>query len=500
MHNRFAVLNLNHFDQHHFGIRHFLQQLVKPLILVVLCWQASAHAQTHDTQQNLSQVNAQDWLYSVKLNESYARIQQQYLTKHSDIAVIAKLNNHPIEQKLQPNQVLRIPLKLLKKQAKPVEVILVVGEVFVTGTEKSVAKKSVRKQALKDTSKPESLKQPLLVNSQLKQGDMIQTGANSIAKLRFADASTTIIQPNANVQIQQSFQYAGQGDLVTQLKLNEGRTEVLANPNRNTNSRFQIETPSAVAAVRGTSFRVGAEGDLALQETLAGEVAFIASGEEVLLSQGFGSAAETGKAPLPPIVLPDAPNVSQFPNVVDGLPVTFTLQPQPDTVAWVSQLALDSDITRIVAEQTVPVSTSNQGAILDFTDLADGQYYLKLRAKEVNGLQGKDAVHSFKVAARPLPPSLITPENNAKIGDLPLDFSWSLVQGGNSYLVQIAEDAEFTQIVAARVTSFGQLQLNPVLLKQSTIADSATKPYYWRVSSLVNGKPLKFSKVRVLLR
>lgn len=451
------------------------------MLLGMFTLQVATAAEPTSSAKTTSNLQQQDWVYTVKLNESYARIQQQYLASYNSIAVLAKYNKHPEDKKLQPNQVLNIPLKLLKKQAKPVEVVLVAGDVSLLANKQKSTK-------------------VLTANSLLNQGDEVKTGTNSIAKLRFADASEVDVQPNANMQILQSFQYAGQGDIIIQLKLTQGRTEVKANPNRNFDSRFQIETPSAVAAVRGTEFRVGAEGALALQETLAGEVAFLASGEEVLLTKGFGSAAEQGRAPLPPIVLPAAPDVSQFATIVDSVPVQFTLMPQTDAVAWVSQLALDAEFTKIINAQTVLAANNQQSAVLDFADLADGQYYLKLRAKEVNGLQGNDALHAFKVMARPFPPNLVAPDHGANVGGLPINLSWTFVEGGNSYLVQIAQDAEFSQIALARVTSFGQLQVSQMMLPPSLNVDVSPQQYYWRVSNLVNGQPVKFSKARVFLR
>lgn len=184
--------------------------------------------------------------------------------------------------------------------------MLVVGDVSVISQAKVLDVKANKKPASK---------QVLVINSQLNEGDVVVTGANSIAKLRFFDASVTVIQPNSSIEIAKSYQYTGLGEVVTELALSIGRTEVLANPNRNVNSHFQIQTPSAVAAVRGTEFRVGVEGEnrqLALQETLEGKVAFSASGSEVLVAQGFGSVAEFGKAPLPPVALPSALDTTTF--------------------------------------------------------------------------------------------------------------------------------------------------------------------------------------------
>lgn len=127
-----------------FNASNALRLLCCAMVLFAVLWQVNVSAQT--PALTLNTTSTEEWLYPVKLNESYARIQQQYLTQYSDIATIAKLNQHPVEKKLQPNQVLRIPLSLLKKQEKPVEVILVVGDVSVSSAPKNSSQKSTNQQ------------------------------------------------------------------------------------------------------------------------------------------------------------------------------------------------------------------------------------------------------------------------------------------------------------------------------------------------------------------
>lgn len=476
---------------------------VRCLLFCSFFWQAFALAEDASSPTTARQVTeGKDWQYQVKTSDSYAIIQRQYLNQYSDIDKLAKYNDHPINKVLIPNQLLRIPLHLLKKQRKPVEVILVAGDVSVMPKTKALDLHANKKSANKH---------PLIINSQLNEGDVVVTAANGIAKLRFFDASVTVIQPNSSIEITKSYQYAGLGDVVTELALSIGRTEVLANPNRNVNSHFQIQTPSAVAAVRGTEFRVGVEGEsrqLALQETLEGKVAFSASGSEVLVAQGFGSVAEFGKAPLPPVALPNAPDTTKFERKFEFLPITFALASQQNTVAWMSQLATDADFTNLVADKKVAV-IDEKAAILAFDDLPDGKYFLKLRARDRNGLQGEDAIHSFEVAARPLAPNLLAPENNEVIKDANISFNWSLLEDRNKYFLQIAEDVNFTNVVLVRVSVAGQLQVNPkdfksVFRKDASAGEAidakyAAKPFYWRVSSIHNGKAVKFSKVRSFL-
>ncbi len=408
------------------------------------------------------------WAYTVKKNDSFERIYQQYLNKRGNIDALSKYNHHKLDKKLQPDQVINIPIEMLKKIKTNAQVLLVYGEVNATSA------------AGGDSFK-------LKKSDLLTQGDSLTTGKNSLVKLLFADGSNIDIQPNSNLSIEASYKYAGKETFVTNLKLVKGRTEVSANPEHVVGNTLQIQTPSAVAAVRGTQFRVGAEDNLALQETLEGEVAFSASGQEVLLAKGYGSVAEKDKAPLPPIQLPNAPDVSALPQLIETNPAEFNLPQQKDVVAWVGQLALDTDFTQLLNEQIT------QSGKLTFEALADGQYYLKLRAQDQHGLQSLDTIHRFNVKFRAPEPvlELIEPLDGAVIPLAPTNLSWAPIPSANNYIIQIARDMDFANIIFERHASYNTLTIN-----QSFGAGE----YYWRVAVLLNGKPQKFSNIRKFTR
>ncbi|MDP1521888.1 MAG: FecR domain-containing protein [Methylotenera sp.] len=415
------------------------------------------------------------WLYTVNQDDSFEIIYKKYLNKRANIAELAKYNQHKLTKKLQPGQVISIPVEMLKKIPTSAQVLLVYGDVQVASAP-AIEKRKVQKGDF------------------LTQGDTLETGKNSLAKLLFADGSNMDIQPNSNLSIQASYKYVGKETYVTHLKLVKGRTEVTANPEHVAGNTLQVETPSAVAAVRGTQFRVGAEGDIALQETLDGRVAFSAveNGvvQEILIAKGYGSVAEKGKAPSPPILLPDAPDVSALPKLIEQNIANFSL-PQPQGVAvLVSQLALDVEFTQILNEQVT------QSGKLSFADLTDGQYYLKIRAQDQHGLQGIDAIHAFNVMVRLPEPAepvleLIEPADGAIIPLAPTVLSWTPISAANSYVVQIARDTHFVDIVFERRVSFDKLTIN-----QSFGAGE----FYWRVAVLSDGKPQRFSEVRKFSR
>jgi hypothetical protein len=91
-------------------------------------------------------------------------------------------------------------------------------------------------------------------------------------------------------------------------------------------SRFEIHTPTAVAAARGTYFIVwiensGTTGMANIGDK--GDVAFSAGGQLVVVKPGYYSMAVDGAPPTPPSVFSDTPQVS---NVVAATDVKEQLQ------------------------------------------------------------------------------------------------------------------------------------------------------------------------------
>jgi len=98
-----------------------------------------------------------------------------------------------------------------------------------------------------------------------------------------------------------------------------------------------------------------------------------------------------------------------------------------------------------------------------------------LRAVDVNGLQGHDAVHRFTVFARPFPPVLNTPGAAATIRSPQSTHTWSSVQGVAGYRLQLARAADFAVL------------LHDVQVSEPSWQASEDLPpgkAYWRVASI----------------
>jgi hypothetical protein len=336
----------------------------------------------------------------------------------------------------------------------------------------------------------------LQAGEQLSAGAVLSTASNSSATLRFADGSVLVLQPGARLVLDTVSVYAGGGMVDTRLRLQQGRVEVGANPRRTPGSRLQVITPSAVAAVRGTRFRVGADTRVTREETLEGEVGLAAAGKQVKVSEGQGSLAEAGKPPSQPVALLAAPDVSLLPARLDTLPMRFTLPPLTGAVSWLVQIApwadnfssanalekltpADAEFGQILLEQ---ISTTPQ---LSFADLPDGRYVLRVRGGDQQGLQGRDAVHAFELDARPFAPLLYAPGTRVRSAQPALQ--WSAVVGASAYQIQVARDAAFADIILAERSTDTRLVPSRELMPGE---------YHWRVASIETAEQGPFSPPR----
>jgi hypothetical protein len=389
------------------------------------------------------------WLYTVRPGDNLITLGKKHLINPDNWKMMQSVNRIKNPYQIPVGAVLKVPITLVKQVPTYAEVVLSSGQVLIQKTATDF--------------------EPLKVGDQLSAGANIITKENSKVIVQFADQSTVELGSNASMQLDSMSLYSGGAMVDTKIRLQKGQIKTHANPQHTEGNSMQVITPSAIAAVRGTEFRVSAEEEATIQETLDGKVGLVAAEQEVLVNKGFGSKAELGEPPKPPVKLLPAADVSQLKSFHNQLPVVFNLPPLQGAAGWVGEIASDKQFNSIVAEAETNTSQ------LDFGDIPDGQYFLDLRAKDQAGISGYDALHVFTLNAKPIQPTILTPELKALIREAQPIMNWNRVDTAEKYKVEVASDQDFSQIVEYKIVVDNAHQL-----------ESKLKPgnYYWRVSSI----------------
>lgn len=409
---------------------------------------------------------AEEWIYTARPGDTLWAISKTYL---KDVSYWGRLQRHnAISQTklIPPGTRLRIPYEWLKYQPAPARVQQVAGAVTVIS--------------------PNSGSTPATVDMQLFAGAEIHTGAGATTMLRFADDSSLLVLENSVVTLDTLSAFGETGMVDTRMRLQRGRIDIRVTPFKVPDSRFEVITPAAVAAVRGTDFRVSAERDTPVMrsEVLGGTVAVAAGGMKLDVPAGFGTRAEAGKPPLKPRALLPAPNLVALPTQLRGSSVQLTWPAVHGAVAYRIQLAADMKFDSLLRDTLV------RSPNIAWPDLPMGGLVLRVRAIDGVGLEGLNAHHSLVLEPPLSPPvSNVLPGHRVAMGAEPV-FEWHAVQDAAMYRFQMASTPDFASPLLDVVGA--QLRYVPALAL-------APGDYYWRLSSQDgHGNASDFSEARML--
>ena len=395
---------------------------------------------------------AEDWIYTVRPGDNLWDLSETHLTSMKYWQPLQRHNNLTDPLHILPGSRLKFPVAWLKHQPSAATVVQLQGAArLISGADGS--------------------SKPLGVNTRLFSGDTVQTGPDSNLSIRFADGSELLVLSGSEVVMDSLSAYGVTGMVDTRVRLQGGRVDTRVQPSEGPGSRYHIITPAAVAAVRGTQFRVSADTDrpVARSEVIEGKVGVSGAGARQLVRAGFGTVAAAGRPPQPPRKLLPAPDLTPLPALLDRLPLQFNWVNVDHAAGYRYQIAADKRFDLLLAD-----GTSRQAAAT--ADLPDGDYVLRVRAIDQDRLEGLDALRSFHVDARPVPPVLIGLGNGTLIRDPQPGFSWSTTATDTGWHFQLARTADFKDLVA------DQPDLDKPRYQPSQ--PLAEGDYFWRVATI----------------
>jgi hypothetical protein len=402
------------------------------------------------------------WSYRVQPGDTLIGVRDRLMLPGSEWQVLQRINRVPNPRQLRPDSSLQIPVALLRQQALTAEVVHTHGEVQV--------------------QRPGGAFQALIGGQVLAAGDVVRTGAQSSAALRFADGARVLMRPDSVLKIEHSVKLGNSEVVDTRLRLEAGSIDSRVPPTQDPQRapRFEIRTPLANLGVRGTEFRTTAAATQSAVEVLEGTVAGSVAGSvtdaktaapagaQQAVKAGFGTRALPSGVEAPRELLA-APDLKALPARVERLPV------QLPWVASVGAAAYRAQVFSTDSAQSLLLSGVFQGTSARWADnLPDGRYELRVRAIDSAGLEGRDATAGFILKARPEPPFSTRPQSGERVTDGSLLFAWTRNPAAARYRLQIADTPDFA---APRIDqtdlSVNELQ---VPLPPGT--------YHWRLASI----------------
>ena len=365
---------------------------------------------------------AEDWAYRLHQGENLTTVANRFLKPMFTPEQLQVYNGIVNDREIPIGTEIRVPLDWMKQTLAGVEVRYVFGEASLYR---------------RGQDQPDSIARGTFLNA----GDRVVTGQKSAISLMFADGSQLLIGPGSEVVFDALSAFEGQGMLDTRIRLQRGRLENRVIPIKSPGNRYEIHTPAAVTVVRGTDFRVSAEGDSGLtrSEVTEGTVNVNAAGEAVDVAAGEGTLIEQGQPPAPPRPLLTPPDLS-------GLAASYPL-PLP-RLSWP---ALDQAVSYRVQvldeDASLHFSQLTSTAEIDLPDLAPGLYQLRVRGVDELGLEGLAAHHGFEVMEPPpAAPVAAVPVTETPLLDPPrfsgrwIGVHWQPVAGAWTHRLILARD------------------------------------------------------------
>lgn len=396
---------------------------------------------------------AEEFIYTVQPGDHPWNIAQRYLKGASFAQRLARFNRITNDSNVAPGTRLRIPAQWLRLQSAQVRVATAHGEAVVAQIGKAA--------------------RAAVVGENLPIDALLRTGPGSSALLVFDDGSRVMLRQASELRLVQSSRRLLDGGFAVELELLRGGLESLVTPSqRAPATRFEIRTPAAVAAVRGTAFRVHVDNLAAWTEVLDGTVGVGNSAGAVRAEAGFGTVAQSGRAPDPPRLLLAAPDISSLPARLERLPIDWPLPPIPGAVGYRTEIAPDRRFDTVLSDEATPQ------ARVRVLDIGDGPFVMRVRAIDAKGLEGLAAEREVLVHARPQAPTSISPEPDAIVATARPRFGWTQADPAWHYRLEIRRDT---------ATDTPPLHLQSTTSADGTDLGIDLSPglYQWRVASVI---------------
>jgi len=396
---------------------------------------------------------SKDWVYTVVQGDNLWNFSELHLDSVLRFEKLRTLNNIQNPKRMKPGSKIRVPLKWVKSNPVPAEVVAISGTAQLIHPDNKIDQISA-------------------AGTLIKLGDRIKTGSESSIAIKFADNSILTLHANSLIQFNHLSAHGVTGMVDSRLHLLEGRIDTRVTPATGPGSRFEIHTPSAISAVRGTEYRaaVAQASHSSNIEVLHGKVAVKGGKKQRLVNAGFGTRVEKGKQPIKPRKLLKAPSLNPFPERIRILNQTLSWKPVKSALRYRTEISDEENFNTIIWQKTSDYPK------VGLPDLLDGNYFIRVRGIDNLGLEGRQLVSRFVMDTRPQPPVQLKPSEGKVFRGKTPQLQWTNSAEAARYQLEIANDEDFTQLVV-NLDGIDKTHFDTSKLSQ-------TNKYYWRLTSI----------------
>lgn len=366
-----------------------------------------------------------DLIYTMRPGDNLWDLAGTHLKEQDLYKKLQQYNNIQQPLNILPGTKIRFPINWLKNPPLPAMIIQARGDI-----------KLIRGLKSQDAAPK--------VDDTINAGDQIITGTNSNLVIQLADQSELIIFSNTHVIMDAISSFAHSGNTDTRIRVQYGRIKANVKPAKSPQSNYQITTPAAVTAIRGTSFRVSADKQqpVSRTEVIEGTVGVTAANTTRTVPFNFGTQARKGHAPLKPRKLLPPAQTTDMATSLKQWPLNLSWPVIKDAVAYRVQIGAEQNFNALVIDQVISQAT------YEMPMLDDGTYIVRLRGIDNIGLEGNNADHKLLIDARPFAPELKTTSHMQEGYLNDINLSWAVEDKDISeFRIQVAKDTNFTSPV-----------------------------------------------------
>jgi len=428
---------------------------------VLLCCALFACTLSNNILSKEKESRSQEWHYTLRPSDNFQQVSKQLLNSNHSWSDLVRYNSIDNVASLEPGSIIRVPIQWLKQQPKPAKTMSVAGSAQIKRSKDTYFK-------------------ILKANMPIYVGDEIAT-KNGTLLIKLADGSLVRLEKNSNLVFNKLSHYGKTGMVDTQLRLKKGSlsTEVIPLVK---GSSYEITTPSAVAAVRGTKFRLEASRNETKVEVLEGSVDFSHKHGNAIVNSGEGARIKQGSTSIEKSRLPAAPESQFAKNEIKDLPTTLKWKDKEKLQSYHYELSDSGNKLIQTANTTKPEVT------LD--NIKNGNYQVAMRAVNEKGFGGlnEDTMLSINVATEVA--EQLAPLDGSIIDTTKPTFTWQFNDSNTKGKLEISDTKSFKRILS----NFDFKTSTKASLSQNL----APGNYFWRVIALADNNQESTSPTREL--